>query len=213
MIILIYISFIPLSWYTMDNKENPPKVDNQEWFNRSAEEIKSNTNITLMESLDMDKEKILKQLEAAKNAEDRVKLFAKRADLFWIEALIWLFEGIWDFTPAIICTCYLLAEWIHIWLSWKDCLKILWYQTADVLIGMIPWIWDVADFFFRSNRYSSTIFSEHLNKLKQEALERGVPIEEIHAISQKETRFVNTMDRYINYRSKNKDKIKKKKKK
>jgi hypothetical protein len=35
-----------------------------------------------MESLDMDKEKILKQLEAAKNAEDRVKLFAKRADLF-----------------------------------------------------------------------------------------------------------------------------------
>jgi hypothetical protein len=52
-----------------------------------------------------------------------------------------------------------------------------------------------------------------LNKLKQEALERGVPIEEIHAISQKETRFVNTMDRYINYRSKNKDKIKKKKKK
>jgi hypothetical protein len=36
----------------------------------------------------MDKEKILKQIEAAKNAEDRVKLFAKRSDTFGLEALI-----------------------------------------------------------------------------------------------------------------------------
>ena len=197
----------------MDTKEIPSQIGNKEKFNQDKEIITSNVSASLMEDLDMDKEKILKQLESAKNAEDRVKLFARWADTFGLEAVVWLFEAIGDFTPAIVCTCYLLGEWIHIWLSWKDCLKILWYQTADVLIGIIPGIWDVADFFFHSNRYSSKLFSAYLDKLKQAALERWVSMKEINAICQKETKFINTMDRYIDYRSKHKDKIKRKIKK
>jgi len=192
----------------MDYREDS-FIENKEKIINMHETI-YNTSASLMEDLDMDKEKILKQLESAKNAEERVKLFAKWADTFWLEALVWLFEAIGDFTPAIACTCYLLAEWIHIWLSWKDCLKILWYQTADALIGIVPGIWDIADFFFLSNRYSSKVFSAHLDKLKQAALEKWISQEEIDAICKKEARYINTMDRYVNYRSQHKDKIKKK---
>ena len=181
-------------------------IDKKEYLNNTEKGIELETNAKLIESLDIDKEKILKQLKSAKNAEDRVKLFAKRTDSFWLEALVWLFEEVGDFTPAIISTCYLLAEWIHIWLPWQDCLKILWYQTADALIGAIPAIWDIADFFFKSNKYSSKIFSEHLDKLKEVALEKGVSIEEINAICKKETRFIKTMDKFIDYKSKKKNK-------
>jgi len=188
-----------LEWYN-------PQIESKEQETKHEKAIISNTNAKLAENLDMDKEKILKQIEAAKNAEDRVKLFAKRSDTFGLEALIWLFEEVWDVTPAIISTCYLLAEWIHIWLSRQDCLKILGYQTADVLIWAIPVIWDIADFFFKSNKYSAEIFSEHLEKLKKAAIEKWISQEEIDNIWKKETRFIKTMNKYIDNKSKKKNK-------
>ena len=186
----------------MDIKKFPSQIINKESFNNLKEYITWNTNAELTENLDMNKEKILKQIEAAKTAEDRVKLFAKRSDTFWLEAVAWIFEWIWDFTPATISTCYLLAEWFRIWLSWHDCLKILWYQTADALIGSIPVIWDITDFFFKSNKYSAEVFSNHLEKLKKTAIEKGISIEEINTICKKETRFIKVMDRYIDYNTK-----------
>lgn len=186
----------------MENKEIPSNIEDKEHYNKTREIVISETKDNLTENLDMDKEKILKQLKAAKNTEDRVKLFAKRTDSLWLEAILWIFEEIGDFTPAIICTLYLLAEWIHIWLSWQDCLKILWYQTADALIGAIPVVWDIADFFFQANKYSAKVFSKHLDKLKKAALEKWVSIEEINTICKKETTFIKAMDKYIDYKSK-----------
>ena len=57
-------------------------IDKKEYLNNTEKGIELETNAKLIESLDTDKEKILKQLKSAKNAEDRVKLFAKRTDSF-----------------------------------------------------------------------------------------------------------------------------------
>ena len=178
------------------------KTNNKEHNNNSRESIAWNTSTDLWENLDMDKEKIKRQLENATNVEDRIKLFSKRSDSYGIEAIAWMIPGIWDLTPSIISTCYLLSEWIHIWLPLEDCLKILWYQTADFIIGSIPVIWDIADFFFKWNKYSAKIFSQHIEKLKQAAKEKWISQEEIDNIWKKEKRFIRTIDKYINRKNK-----------
>jgi len=192
----------------MSFKENSSKIDNKESFIDSENSIKLNTNTDLKEDFDMDKKKIRKQLEAAKNVEERVKLFSKWTDSYWIEAIAWMIPAIWDLTPAIISSCYLITEWIRVWLSRQDCLKILWYQTLDVLVWAVPIIWDIADFFFKWNKYSAKIFSEHLKKLKKAALEKWISQSEIDNMWKKEARFIRTMDKYVDYKSAKKKKSK-----
>jgi len=164
--------------------------------------IENQTNTNLNENFNIDKEKILEQLKKSQNVEKRIQLFTKRTDKYGLEAIISLIPWIWDLTPAIISSCYLIAEWIHIWLSRQDCLKILWYQTIDFLFGSIPLIWNISDFFFKSNKYSSKIFSKHLEKLKKAALERWISQEEIDNIWKKEEQFIQIMDKYITNKSK-----------
>lgn len=175
----------------------------------SADTIKSSINDDLKENFNVDKDKIKKQLEAAKNVEERVKLFSKLTDAYWLEAFLWLIPAIWDLTPAIISTIYLIAEWIHIWLSRQDSLKILWYQALDLLVWAVPLIWNIADFFFKGNKYSAKVFSDHYEKLKKIAFEKGVSQEEIDNMWKKEQRFVKLMDKYVDYKSKKKKKSKK----
>lgn len=189
----------------MSAREIPLNINNKENSFSSKEKIIASTNETLRDNLDLDKERIRRQLEATKNVEDRVKLFSKRTDSYWLEAIAWLIPAIWDLTPAIISSCYLITEWIHIWLPRQDCLKILWYQTADVLIWAIPIIWDIADFFFKWNKYSAKIFSEHLEKLKKAAKEKWISQEEIDKMWKKETRFIKTMNKYVDYKSSKKE--------
>jgi hypothetical protein len=66
----------------MSFKENSSKIDNKESLIDSENNIKLNTNADLKEDFNIDKEKIRKQLEAAKNVEERVKLFSKWADSY-----------------------------------------------------------------------------------------------------------------------------------
>ena len=66
----------------MSFKENSSKIDNKESFIDYENSIKLNTNTDLKEDFDMDKKKIRKQLEAAKNVEERVKLFSKWTDSY-----------------------------------------------------------------------------------------------------------------------------------
>lgn len=187
----------------LEKEQKAPELNEQEAQELREQEAKIQKEIIADEKIDIDKEEILKQLEAAKNAKDRVELFAKRTDTFWLEAIVWLFEEIWDIAPAVICTCYLLAEWIHIWLSRKDCLKIVWYQAADTVIGAIPLVWDIADFLFKANKYSAEIFKNHLEKLKEAAKEKGATQEEINAICENEKVFIKAIDKYIDHKAKN----------
>ncbi len=167
--------------------------------------IRSNTSTDLDECLKLDKEEIRKQLKAAANVEKRVKLFSKWMDKYWIDAIAWMIPAIWDLTPAIISTCYLLSEWIHIWLSQQECLKILWYQLSDIFVWSIPFIWVVADFFFKWNKYSAEIFSRHLEKLKKAALEKWISQEEIDNMGKRESRFLSVLNYCLN-KGKNKEK-------
>lgn len=166
------------------------------------QKVTNHTKYDLNDNFNTDKEKILWQLKRAKNVEKRVQLFSKWSDQYWLEAIISLIPEIWDLTPAIISSCYLIAEWINVWLSRQDCLKILWYQTIDFLLGAIPLIGDISDFFFKSNKYSSKVFSKHLEKLKRAALEKWVSQEEIDNIWKKEENFINLMDKYITHTNK-----------
>ncbi len=170
------------------------------------QEVKDETNSQLNDSLNMDKEKIIEQLKRTKNVQKRVELFSKWTDKYGLEAVISLVPWIWDLTPAVVSTCYLLAEWINIWLPRADCLKILWYQSVDFFFGSIPVIWDVADFFFKSNRYSAEVFEKHLEKLKKAALEKWVSQKEIDNLWKNEEKFIKTMDKYITYKDKKKKK-------
>jgi hypothetical protein len=54
----------------------------------------------------------------------------------------------------------------------KDCLKILGYQTADVLVGAIPVVGDVADYFFKANKRSAKIFQKHFSELQKMAIDQ-----------------------------------------
>ena len=159
--------------------------------------IRSNTSTNLDECLKLDKEEIRKQLKAATNTEKRIKLFSKWMDKYWIDGFVWIIPVIWDLTPAIISTCYLLYEWIRIWLSQQECLKILWYQLSDIFVWSIPYGWAFADFFFKWNKYSAKIFSKHLEKLKKVALEKWIPQEEIDKMGKRESRFLSALSFYL----------------
>ena len=69
------------------DKERDPKPQNNESskFNEgkfNKKNFKENTEDNLSKNLDMDKEKIRKQLKATKNVEERIKLFSKRMDSY-----------------------------------------------------------------------------------------------------------------------------------
>jgi predicted Mrr-cat superfamily restriction endonuclease len=65
-----------------DNSETKKEVKELD-----IQEIKNKTNSQLNNSLDMDKQKIIKQLKKAKNVENRVRLFAKWTDSYGLEAI------------------------------------------------------------------------------------------------------------------------------
>jgi len=164
---------------------------------KKISEIRSNTNDDLCESLSLDKEEIKRQLEAAINVEERVKLFSKWMDKYWIDAIIWMIPIIWDLGPAIVSSCYLLAEWKHIWLSQQDLREIFTYQVIDFWIWFIPFIWAVWDFFYKWNKKSAEVFTEHIEKLKKAALNKGVPQEEIDRMEKRELRFLSALGYYL----------------
>ena len=138
-------------------------------------------------------------MKKAQTIEQRVTLISKRLDKYGIEAIASFIPAIWDTAMAIITTSYLIIEWYTIWLSLKDCLKILWYQILDAAIWSIPLAWDLVDFLFKSNKYSAKIFSKHLEKLKKAAKEKWISQEQIDNIWKRETKFIKAMDKYTKY--------------
>jgi hypothetical protein len=65
----------------MTDKTETLEIDNAE-LSSTEDTIKSNTQVNVAETLDLDKQKILDKIRKAQSAEKRVKLFAKLTDKY-----------------------------------------------------------------------------------------------------------------------------------
>lgn len=109
----------------------------------------------------------LQQLEIAQESEKRVKIFAGIMDNYGVDVMVGLLPAAGDIITAIVSTGYLLHEAQKAGMEREDFVKIIWLQFADLLIGVIPILGDITDFFFKANRRSTKIFEEHTARLKQ----------------------------------------------
>ncbi len=131
-----------------------------------------------------DQEAILEKLRSAKSSSERVDVVATALDTFGLDPLIGLIPGIGDATASIIPGLYLLAEAKNADLEGADYLKIIALQVADFAIGAVPVAGDVADYLFQANKMSAKLFAANMEKVKQEALEMGIPAEKVAQISE-----------------------------
>ena len=147
------------------------------------------------EYLNPEKEELLKELAKVKSTTERVELFGKIMDDFWVDAVASVIPWLWDAWSSLAASLYLLAEWKRIWLSTTDSLKILWYQTADVVVWAIPVLWDVSDYFFKANKRSANIFDAHFEKLKKEASRKGLSSQEIENMNLNKSQLIEVINK------------------
>jgi len=119
----------------------------------------------------------LQKIQAAKHTYKQVENYAKRIDTYGIDVIIGLIPWVGDFLIAWVSTVFFLHHAAKVDLAQKDIMKILWYQAWDLLIGAIPVLGDIGDFFFKANRKSAIIFKKHVEKLTKDAIKEGSIIE------------------------------------
>lgn len=154
---------------------------------------KVNDNDTKNSNISEEKQKLLVDIEKTKEIQDRVELFSKIMDTYGVDVVVSLLPELGDAWSSIISTLFFLHQWKKIWLSTGDTLKIIWYQTADVFVGAIPVLWDIADYFFKANKRSANIFKKHFEKLKKEAIKKWIPPETLEHIQQNNDRFIEIL--------------------
>lgn len=170
--------------------EKPPKVHDPEI---EAEE----KNVERAAERVLRQNEILDQLRAAKNAEARVRTFAKIMDTYGVEAIIGLFEGAGDAVTSVLSGLYLMHEAGKAGLSKTDFLKIAALQAADFFIGAIPIIGDIADFVFHANKLSVPLFRDKTDELVREARTAGVSEEAIAKITQSAEKLPRLADHVV----------------
>lgn len=147
-----------------------------------------------------EQKEILKKLTKSRSTKERVKLFWKIMDTYWVDPIISLIPELGDAWISIIATTYLLVEWKNMWLKRKDMLKIVWYQSADILVGAIPLLGDISDIFFKANKRSAKIFEKHFEKLKKEALAKWIDPKEIENIEKQNKQFLAAINKKIDWK-------------
>ena len=129
------------------------------------------------------RKKLMKRLSKASGSEGRVETMSKLADWVGLEVLVGtIFPGVGDAGTAIVETTYLLGEASRANMAYSGRAKIVGAQLLDAAIGATPIVGDVADYMFMANRISAAEFRKTTEKLASEALEAGVPTEEIEKI-------------------------------
>jgi len=156
-----------------------------------------------------EKIEMLKKLEKAKSTQERVELFGKVMDTFWVDAIVSLVPELGDAWSSIVSSLYLLSEAKKMWFSIREYLKIVWYQTADILVWAVPVIWDIADYFFKANIRSAKIFAKHFEKIKKEAIKKWVSWEEIIALENDNNMFIKMMNKHVEMQQKSKKALQK----
>lgn len=180
------------------SEKNKEYLDNNKIISRKKRKIINNECAELEEDLEeknlfKEKEDLLKRIKKWKRIKDKVALFGKIMDDYGADAIVGLIPELWDAGSSIISTMILLYRWQKIWLSSTNMLKIVWYQTTDVLVWAVPVLWDIADYFFKANKRSAEIFDKHFESLKKEAIRKGIDKETIEKIENDKNIFIHTI--------------------
>lgn len=149
------------------------------------------------ENIYFEQKEILEKLVKSQSTKERVRLFGKIIDTYWVDGIVSLIPEFGDAGVSIVATTYLLVEWKNMWLKFTDMLKIVWYQSADMFVWAIPLLWDISDFFFKSNKRSAKIFENHFEKLKKEALEKWISTKDIAKIETKNKAFLDAINNHL----------------
>ncbi|MBI2638632.1 DUF4112 domain-containing protein [Candidatus Peregrinibacteria bacterium] len=171
--------------------EKSPKAHDPE-IEAEEDDVESATKKVLQQT------EILDQLRAAKNAEARVRTFAKIMDTYGVEAILGLFEGAGDAATSVLSGLYLMREAGKAGLSKTDFLKIAALQAADFFIGAIPIIGDIGDFVFQANKLSIPLFRDKTDELVREARAAGVSEDAIAKITESAEKLPRLADHIVN---------------
>jgi len=137
-----------------------------------------------MEEADLtpEQKKIMEKLRAAKNSEERVKIFATIADDVGLDSLVSLIPELGDAGSSTVSGIYLLMEAKKAGLGTGAYLKIIGLQGADLAVGAIPILGDAADYFFKANKWSGKSFETQTKELIKKAREAGVPEDKVNQL-------------------------------
>lgn len=152
-----------------------------------------NTNIDSLESPNSNTKEeltelqvsILKELSKTKGAEARVRRFGKIVDDYGVDAVVGLFPGVGDISTSLVSGLYLLIEANVSDLDKGAMLKIIALQTADAFVGMIPFVGDTADYFFKASKWSVKDFEKRTKAIEEKARELGCSDEQIAQVRKK----------------------------
>lgn len=132
---------------------------------------------------------IMAKLRAAKSSEERVKVFGKFADDVGLDPLLSLVPALGDAGSSIISGLYLLFEAKKADLGTGAYLKIIGLQGVDFAVGAIPVVGDVADYFFKANKWSAKSFEKQTEELVEKARKAGVPEDKIQQLTESAARL------------------------
>ena len=153
--------------------ENLPENDNAKPLEGKDKKI----NLTPQQK------EIVQRLNAAKNSQQRVEIFATIADDIGLDPLISLIPELGDAGSSVVSGIYLLYEAKKAGLGASSYIKIIGLQVADFFAGAIPVAGDIADYFFKANKWSASSFEKKTKEIVEEARKAGVPEDEIAKIT------------------------------
>lgn len=158
------------------------EIKKRPWYREAQMEHTQEIKAKMAEIMKPEEQKILEELKNAKDVEKRVQLFVTLTDKIPLDALAGIIPYYWDFGMSILSIVFLVYQWRKIWLSWKEIWKIVWYQVIDALIwvvGLTDIVWDIADYFFKANKYSAKLFTKKVKELEKLAEEKWIDPKQI----------------------------------
>jgi hypothetical protein len=131
---------------------------------------------------------IMRRLDRAEGSAARGQVMQTIFDTYGLDSILgFFFPEVGDAAVSATLFTYFFTEGVYSGLPKKDMAKLAWYQFVDFCIGAIPIVGDIGDHFWKANKYSAELFAQHRDRLIDDALEAGIPLEEVeHLISARE---------------------------
>jgi septum formation topological specificity factor MinE len=136
------------------------------------------------EFLEEEQEKSLQKLEQGYRIAKDVDRFATIMDKYGVDVISGLIPALGDWSVAGISGAYLIKKGNQIDLDKKAKRNIIITKIKDALIGTIPVIGDIFDYFYKSNIKSAEHFHEKVRELEQDARAKGVPEDAIQKLKE-----------------------------